>query len=117
MRAHASPRGVGVEAAIEAQDRVHAVPFHRRQLDGIAGRHAFHSEQYLLGPLQVGSLDREHVVLHSEEHLERRLDRLGSPHGCTPVEHLLQDFGIRDQPPVLGDHPFQQVEGVELVGV
>jgi hypothetical protein len=70
---------------------------HQRQMQSIAGREALAREQELLGTLEVGKLDREDLVHHSEKSVEGGLNPLPLAQGIITVKDFLQNLGIGDQ--------------------
>src|ERR1700724_406480 len=89
--------GEAVETGVIGHDVGDAVTPHQRQMQSIAGREALAREQEFLGTLEVGKLDREDLVHHSEESVEGGLNPLPLAQGIITVKDFLQNLGIGDQ--------------------
>ena len=114
-RADALDPGKTVEPAVEAQDPIDSLPLHDGEMEGIASREALVPEHDRLRALDDRKIDRKDLVRYRKENVEGGLDRIPSVDRDEPVEDLLKDFGVRDQPLLLRDAPLEKPLGILLV--
>ena len=106
-----------VESVVEAEDAADAVTFHHGDMDRITSRQLLTAQHDRLGTLDGLEVDRQDVIDHTENRIERRLDRGTSIDRDIPVKDFLEHLGIRHKTLALRDEPLQGSLGVNLVRV
>ena len=67
---------------------------HHGQMESISRREVTRAADNVLRALRVGLVDRDHLVHHPEQSVERQLDCVTSPNGYVSVQDLLQNLGV-----------------------
>lgn len=109
--------GHAVEAAVEAQDPLHAAACHDGDVEGVAGREARSAREDLCRLLDVRALDGKDLVDDSEKGVESRPDGVATVDRDVAVEDLLQDLGARHEPIAARDGLFEVGSGGRLQGM
>jgi hypothetical protein len=91
--------------------------FHDGEMDGIARRKPTMSEDNLFGPLGGRPRNVKHLIHNPEQSIECRLDGVPAVDGGGPVQDLLQDLGVGDEPLAVIDQLFEPSLCVALVRV
>src|SRR5437660_8880630 len=86
-----------IEARVKRQDLLDSVLLHHCQVYGVAGGKAPMTENNLLGALNDGTIDSQHLIDDAQQGIKRRLNGVATVKGDVAVQNLLQHFGISDQ--------------------
>lgn len=89
---------IAVEVFVETQDLRDGTSFHHGDVHRIAGRDPLGPENDELCTLDVPLFYGKDLVNNASQRIERRLNRITPPESNIPVQNLLKDFCIGDQP-------------------
>jgi hypothetical protein len=107
----------GVEPSIEAEDRLDTVLPHYGDMESIARRESPARQEFIARTLHRAEIDRQHLVDDRQEHVESRLNRVGSVDCSVPMQDLLEYLGVGDQLIPIGDKALHRPLRIDLVGV
>ncbi len=90
---------------------------HDGEMYGITRRQPPIPQDNLFRALCDRPINSQHLVHDAKQSVERGLDCVAAVDSDVTVQDLLENLGVRNQPPTLADYLFEQSSRVALVGM